>query len=504
MKPVILALDAKTDFTGIIRTLVPILRDPQALERIAYLKFNDTLFMEDMTGVRLVKNIRALCLEYGFDPLPMLDFKCADTSGTVDNVLRHFTEAGIPISEAIVTVRENISAKTILELRRFSQIKIALVSLLTDIGEEECLRLYATTPDLKIIGDIERLEREYARIAPWDKPTQAFDLIVCSPRELPRLIERFPVQYQYITPGIRDAWMAAGQQARYIGIRRALNLGATYVVMGAQLTRGNPETGITPVESRQLTWEEARLATYTYLDAVEPIEMLYQAGGYYASPRDASGKVLGPLVGYAGKDEQGLNYVGDTYFNFAQIEKNPLALRAYGFLLARAIKGSLIRDEQLDDLVLLGMPLGGLALAEVTAGFLGCRYAFAEKKVTALANPKRGKKEESTLVITRHDLRPGDIAVPIEDVFNNFSTTDVACAVIESLGAFFGGMAGAINRSNKVSWGKKPVISVCHIPSPQYRQSDKAVRDLIKAGKIVWKPKHEWPILMAAMATGRQ
>ncbi len=54
----------------------------------------------------------------------------------------------------------------------------------------------------------------------------------------------------------------------------------------------------------------------------DPLALVERCGGYYKCPKDPSGKRLGPLVGYAGRDAQGRQFVGDEYFNFAKAERH--------------------------------------------------------------------------------------------------------------------------------------------------------------------------------------
>lgn len=52
-----------------------------------------------------------------------------------------------------------------------------------------------------------------------------------------------------------------------------------------------------------------------------PLAVLKALDGYYECPKDTAGKRLGPLVGYAGRDNLGRQYVGDIYANFAVAER---------------------------------------------------------------------------------------------------------------------------------------------------------------------------------------
>lgn len=494
IRPVILPYDGKSDFNDFLGAFLKDFSGSVLKEMVSFIKLNDANYYPDSSAINTHRFIRTLIARMLPGAKIFLDLKLADTNGTDVNTLKHFAKAGV--APDILTVRESVGAKGFLLLRLLlPNTKLAIVSALTDIPADELQRRNGTQPAIKIISDISNLEAEYAAIREESDPERAIDMVVCSPLELKKLIEWFPVQYQYIVPGIRDHWMTKGQQARVLGVKEALDMGATYVVMGSQLTKGNPERDISPEESQEKTAVRIKAANYSFLCANDPIQMLYHCGGFYESPKDADGKYIGPLVTYAGRDETGKNKVGFTYFNFAKAEQNPIILRAFAHLLAKEIEEGLGCPD-----VVVGMPMGGHALATLVSGFLGCRLAKAEKKITKLAK-KKGEKDKSELILSRHDILPGDLAIILEDCCNNFSTTDKAIRLVESFDAHVTAIAAAINRSDMVVYDKKyPVFSVYYNPSPQHLQIDAEVKDLIKAGKIVREPKHQWSELMDAMA----
>jgi orotate phosphoribosyltransferase len=231
----------------------------------------------------------------------------------------------------------------------------------------------------------------------------------------------------------------------------------------------------------------------------ESLDVLKDCGGCYESPRDETGKILGPIVAYAGKykSEEGdeRQWVGSDYFNFAKAERDPDICKYFAEILTKGIHKNLV----LPPTVVIGMPMGGILLSVNVGNATGCHTIFAEKKIVALANPEEGRKELSELVIERHEIRPGDKVAIVEDVCNNFSTTEKAVNLIEKAGAEFCCILCAVNRSEAEHWHGFPVISVIFKPSEQYRQDDPVVADLIAQGKIVWKPKQQWGVLKAAM-----
>jgi len=499
MGPIIIPMDGFESKAQLLHALEEILQDPVANALIGYIKLNDAVHMKLTSGPTLIEEIRYVLEKNGSTAKIFLDLKLADTNGTNVNILKHYVEQ----PPDILTVRDCCSSDGFLKLRKLlPDTNIALVSALTDMPVEECRRRYGMMPALKILNDITNIEICYAAIRESGDPLEPFDMIVCSPLEVEILANLFPYKFRLIVPGIRDPWMLKGQQKRTTGVREALNLGANFVVMGSQMTKGNPSADISAEKSRKMTMEEIEKSNFVEIIPEDPIATLVNCSGYYVSPVDNDGNFVGPLVGYAGtyddRDGNKKNYVGSCYFNVASAEPNPRTLNYFASLVAEIIKGKIGVPD-----VVLGAPMGGILLAEAIGVRLPCRISFAEKKVTRLAVPEDGLKEESMLIIKRHEIKSGDKVVVIEDLCNNFSTTDKLKALIESKGGKMVAVACVINRSEKTDWNKLPVISVIHKPTPQYKQDDPKVIELVKAGNIVWKPKYEWDKLKKAMMEKR-
>lgn len=148
--------------------------------------------------------------------------------------------------------------------------------------------------------------------------------------------------------------------------------------------------------------------------------------------------------------------------------------------------------------VFLGAPMGGLATAFVLADTLRGDFAFAEKKVTAVTTIQ--SREESKLILNRHELFPGSRIIVVEDVCNNFSTTEQIKKLVEEVGCQLFGIACLLNRSEATEWNGVPVVSLMHIPTAQWRQDDPAVAEDVAKGNVAWKPKAEWPKLQVVMS----
>jgi len=256
---VVLPYDGYSNQEEVLAVMRNDLRDRSLSASLAFFKVNDAIFAAPYSAPAFFEMIHALLEQYGFEGRIklFLDLKLADTSGTVGNVVKHF---GTDF-DGILTVRSNLSGKGYQEIRRmFPKAMIALVSFLTDNSEQDCLEQYGMFPDEKILHDMRIVQRKYERVREDCDPKYAFDAVVSSPNEV-EYISRNEVHvlgkvFIKITPGIRDDWMARGQQNRIAGIFKALTMGINYAVMGSQLKKGNPGKGISAAESLNLTLDE--------------------------------------------------------------------------------------------------------------------------------------------------------------------------------------------------------------------------------------------------------
>ena len=221
------------------------------------------------------------------------------------------------------------------------------------------------------------------------------------------------------------------------------------------------------------------------------LETLKNCAGYYESPKDEKGEYIGPVVGYAKKykAEGGAekNMVGFVYLNFAKAEQIPAVRNYFAELIIDSMTAARLKPK-----VVLGAPMGGLLLAADLGRILKTRTIFAEKVVKVVADSANNIREESDLIIDRHDLFAEDEVILVEDVVNNFSTTEKIKELIASRGAKLIAIVCAFNRSGKHFWEGLPVIAACDISFDQYKQDNPKVAGLIAAGKIVLKPKLEW------------
>jgi len=480
-RSIIVAFDGFKTGEQILDALESLIANKSMADAIAYIKFNDAVHLSGSLA-DIFKQARECLKNKGQSDIGiMFDPKMADVSGTNMNVLEHYA-ASLP---DILTISGSCSVQTFISIKeKFPTIELALISALTDISEDECQARFGTSPGRKIYNDVENLRSLYKKYT-GQADNEPFKFIVTSARELKLLRANLPKTLGYIVPGIRDEWMAPDHQQRIIGVREALNLGATYVVMGAQIMKGNPKRGVGYIESQERTLREIRLSRIN-LPKESPLDVLTSLNACYVSPVDSAGNFKGPVVGYTATYEDGKgekkNFVGFNYFNFAIVDRCPSALEFF----ANCILGEdpVGLNSYCD--VLLGAPMGGIQLTTILGNLTEVDTIFAEKDGT-------------DVLIKRYAIKPGERVIVVEDVCNNFSTTSKIKAEIEKYGGKLVGIICAINRSELTEWNGIPVISAYHIPSKEYKQEDPAVASFIQDGNYVAKPKLEWLKLKTAM-----
>jgi len=224
------------------------------------------------------------------------------------------------------------------------------------------------------------------------------------------------------------------------------------------------------------------------------LETLRNCGGYYSCPKGSNGKRLGPLVGYAGKyegpDGKQLQFVGDVYANFAKAEIHPEIRTFYAGAISNRMEPQINMD-RVD--AFCGAPIGGYSLSDALGSCNGIDSIKAEKKVTDLAT-STGEREKSKLVFARHGVEKGLRYVIVEDVCNNFSTTEELITLIRTGGGEVLAIVCFLNRSLKVDLWYQPVefspriivISLVRQPINEFRQDDPVVAHDVANGNVAW------------------
>ncbi len=219
-------------------------------------------------------------------------------------------------------------------------------------------------------------------------------------------------------------------------------------------------------------------------------EILKALNGLLIRPRNPDGSWDGPLFGYAATAPDGKNFVGNVYADCSVIEESLHAMT----LLARRLLALL--GDRIDSIdAFLGMPMGGLALAQELARLSDRIYLFPEKNVLVAKTPT--SREQADLAFGRHRVEPGMNCVLVEDVVNNVSTTGRAITKVQEQGGIVLAIVCMLNRSlivetsyhHEPSGFNIPIIALERRQIEEFQQSDAEVATDIAAGNLFPKPK---------------
>jgi orotidine-5'-phosphate decarboxylase len=156
-----------------------------------------------------------------------LDLKMYDIGETVKRAVARVSDLGV----TFLTVHGSRAAmESAVEGRAGSPLQLLAVTVLTSYDEEDLRDLGYECPP----GDLVDLRVRKAAAA-------GMDGIVCSALEVGRVRAMGGPALTLVTPGVRSAGAAAGDQKRVATPAEALRNGADYLVVGRQLTRaGDP------------------------------------------------------------------------------------------------------------------------------------------------------------------------------------------------------------------------------------------------------------------------
>jgi len=118
------------------------------------------------------------------------------------------------------------------------------VTVLTSIGREECVSIFGDKPGAKVVQFATMLVNAKA------------DGIICSPQELAILGQHSELaNLLRVTPGVRPAWAAIGDQKRVMTPYDAIKDGADMLVIGRPITQPPKEIGTCIDAAKRITEE---------------------------------------------------------------------------------------------------------------------------------------------------------------------------------------------------------------------------------------------------------
>ena len=156
-----------------------------------------------------------------------LDLKFHDIPNTVAAACRVAASLGVALVDVHALGGRTMIAAAREALERFDPRPALLaVTVLTSMGERD-------TAEVGLVGPV---EASVARLADLSAACGA-DGVVCSAREAALLRARHPDPFLLVTPGIRLAGDAAGDQVRVVTPADAIRAGASHLVIGRPVTR---------------------------------------------------------------------------------------------------------------------------------------------------------------------------------------------------------------------------------------------------------------------------
>lgn len=153
-----------------------------------------------------------------------LDLKLYDIGETVKRATRRICETGAP---AFLTVHGSRAVmRAAVEGRGEAKTQLLAVTVLTSFDQDDLTDLGYSVP----VSELVDLRVSKAK-------ESGIDGIVCSPVEVARVREIAGPEMKLVTPGVRSAGAAKGDQKRVATPRDAIRDGTDYLVIGRQVTR---------------------------------------------------------------------------------------------------------------------------------------------------------------------------------------------------------------------------------------------------------------------------
>jgi orotidine-5'-phosphate decarboxylase len=158
-----------------------------------------------------------------------LDLKFYDIGETVKRAVAVVARSGV---DMLTVHGSGAGMRAAVEGRGDSPLKLLAVTVLTSYDEDDLRDLgYSCT-----VTDLVELRVRKAREA-------GIDGLVCSPLEVARVRAIAGPDAVLVTPGVRSAGAAAGDQKRVATPAQAIRDGASYLVIGRQVTRSGDPVG---------------------------------------------------------------------------------------------------------------------------------------------------------------------------------------------------------------------------------------------------------------------
>ncbi|WP_083762851.1 orotidine-5'-phosphate decarboxylase [Natranaerobius thermophilus] len=166
------------------------------------------------------------------DKKVFLDLKLHDIPNTVSRTAKELVRRGASMINVHTAGGKDMMARTVEEVhteasgRGITPPKIVGVTVLTSLGQNEF------NNQLGFNGHIEDKVVEWAQMA----RNSGLDGVVASAKEAAQIKEKLGAEFLIVTPGIRLASDDKSDQKRVLTPDKALNKGATHIVVGRSIT----------------------------------------------------------------------------------------------------------------------------------------------------------------------------------------------------------------------------------------------------------------------------
>jgi len=254
------------------------------------------------------------------------------------------------------------------------------VTVLTSIGEEECISIFGDKPGPKVI--------QFAKIL----VEVGADGIVCSPQEL-ELLNQHPELKKLVKviPGVRPEWATKGDQKRVMTPFEAILSGASYLVIGRPITQPPPEIG-GPIDAAKKIAEEIKRALRERL--LKEHNAIWAFRGLPEEPHAllASGKH------------------SDGYINLNAALQSPQFCETLAGQLIEELRKQGITKEKIDTVV--SSSFAAITFGHEVARQLGVDFVFTEKE---------GDEQKWS---GRFELPEGARILQVEELVTTLGTTE--------------------------------------------------------------------------------
>jgi orotidine 5'-phosphate decarboxylase subfamily 1 len=250
--------------------------------------------------------------------------------------------------------------------------------------------------ELKITGEQKEVVLRWAKIA----AEAGVPAIVCSGQETADVL-KINSQFVVINPGIRFAGSDLGTQKRVTAPGEAIRNGASYIVMGSDLRKGNPISNAKRAIGEIFTAEYKSLARHQILDVFGQVRAIYD-NDHFVYTKGGHGKA------YVNKDE---------------IYVDPEALS----LLCKEIA---YQSSNLGVQVVCGPTVGGVLVANRVAEWLR-KFTGDESIIAVFAD-----QEDDNRILKRGYPKKvvGKKALVVEDIINTGGSAAATANAIKATG----------------------------------------------------------------------